>query len=138
MTLVSVYPLIDSITCCLTMLDVFIVRAIYDWVAQSADEISFSENDIIEVINRDAAEGWFEGWVLIKCFNGHLLVLSISITYICPVFRNNKRKAWTLSSKLCWRLQYLILLRWRTKHRWYNNITMLALSLNIYLISYNE
>ena len=84
------------------MLDVFIVRAIYDWVAQSADEISFSENDIIEVINRDAGEGWFEGWVLIKCFNGHLLVLSTPITYdgFCPVFRNNKRKAWTLSSKL--------------------------------------
>ncbi|CAG8462865.1 5780_t:CDS:10 [Paraglomus occultum] len=45
------------------------VRAIYDWVAQSADEISFSENDIIEVINRDAGEGWFEG--IINGKRGH-------------------------------------------------------------------
>jgi hypothetical protein len=39
----------------------WLVRALYDWVAQSSDEISFKENDIIEVTSRDAGDGWYEG-----------------------------------------------------------------------------
>ncbi|CAG8717242.1 15714_t:CDS:2, partial [Dentiscutata heterogama] len=37
------------------------VQALYDYVAQTSEEISIREGDIILITNRDVGDGWWEG-----------------------------------------------------------------------------
>jgi len=37
------------------------VKVLYDYESQSPEELTIKEGDVIQVTNKDVAEGWWEG-----------------------------------------------------------------------------